>query len=371
MSEVASIRLEGQRLVCQGEWRVRQLTEAIATFEALVWPSVRQITFDGAAITGFDSAAACVLLRWQETLRKRGVTASLDHFSEAAQQTLQLVIQSGVTAITTLPKPNVLPWPALLARDAKRSLNEILGYLAFVGRVASQIGTLFRHPSQFHPGQLAVQINRCGYKGLPIIALLSCMVGVVLAYQLGIQLKNYGANIFIADLLGMSVLREFGPLLTAIMVAGRTGSSLTAELGMMKINQEIDALYTMGISPEGMLAVPRILGLVIALPLLTIWADIFGMLGGMVMASNMLGVTWVDFLARLQHQVPLRMLLIGLGKAPVFAMIISSVGCFQGMEVSGTADSLGKNTTRSVVLAIFFIILADAAFSILFSWLRM
>ena len=168
-------------------------------------------------------------------------------------------------------------------------------------------------------------------------------------------------------MLGLSVLREFGPLLTAIMVAGRTGSAFTAQLGIMKINQEIDALNTMSVTPAELLLLPRLIGLVIVLPLLTIWADIFGVLGGMLMANNMLGVTWHEFLQRFQHAIPVRALIIGLGKAPVFALLIGSIGCFQGMQVQGSAESVGKRTTKSVVLAIFFIIVADAIFSIIFS----
>jgi len=196
-------------------------------------------------------------------------------------------------------------------------------------------------------------------------------VGVVITYQMGLQLKNYGANIYIVDLLGISILREFGPLLTSIMVAGRTGSAFTAELGMMKLNQEIDALNTMGVTPAELLLLPRIIGLVIVLPLLTIWSDIFGVIGGMIMSNNMLDITWYDFLFRFPNVVPLKTLIIGLGKTPVFALIIASVSCFQGMRVSSSAASLGANTTRSVVLSIFFILVADAGFSIIFSELKL
>jgi phospholipid/cholesterol/gamma-HCH transport system permease protein len=167
------------------------------------------------------------------------------------------------------------------------------------------------------------------------------------------------------------VLRVFGPLVTAIMVAGRTGSAFTAQLGTMKVNQEIDALNTMGVTPAELLLIPRLLGLFLVLPLLAMWADVFGILGGMMMAHDMLGVSPYDFLVRFQHVIPLKTLIIGLGKAPVFAMVIGSIGCFEGMRVAGSADSVGKQTTRSVVLSIFFIIVADAIFSILFSKMRL
>jgi phospholipid/cholesterol/gamma-HCH transport system permease protein len=197
------------------------------------------------------------------------------------------------------------------------------------------------------------------------------MIGVVITYQMGLQLKNYGANIFIVDLLGLAILREFGPLLTAIMVAGRTGSAFTAHLGMMKLNQEIDALNTMGVTPGELLLLPRIIGMLIVLPLITVWADIVGVFGGMVMSNNMLGITWYDFLHRFPKVIPLRALLVGLGKTPIFALLIASIGCFQGMQVKEGAASLGQNTTRSVVLSIFFIIVADAIFSVIFSKMKL
>ena len=155
------------------------------------------------------------------------------------------------------------------------------------------------------------------------------------------------------------------------MVAGRTGSAFTAQLGTMKINQEIDALNIMGLPPAQLLVLPRIIGLTIALPLLTMWADIFGVIGGMVMANNMLGVTWINFLQRFQYEIPVKSLIIGLGKAPIFALLIGSISCFEGMMVKGSAESIGKQTTRSVVLSIFFIIVADAIFSIIFSKFRL
>jgi phospholipid/cholesterol/gamma-HCH transport system permease protein len=151
------------------------------------------------------------------------------------------------------------------------------------------------------------------------------------------------------------------------MVAARSGSAFTAQLGTMKINQEIDALNTMGVTPAELLLLPRIFALLITLPLLTIWANVFGILGGMLATMNFLHMSWAEFLNRFQREVPLRVLLIGLGKTPIFALIIASIGCFQGMQVEKNADSVGKLTTRSVVLSIFFIVIVDAIFSLLFA----
>jgi phospholipid/cholesterol/gamma-HCH transport system permease protein len=271
----------------------------------------------------------------------------------------------------SLPVPVQLGWVASIGKNTVISTQGLNRYLAFIGDLTLEALRVLVTNGKKRWNALAGVIYSSGFQALPIIALLSFMIGVVLTYQMGLQLKNYGASIYIVDLLGLSVLREFGPLLTAIMVAGRTGSAYTAQLGMMKINQELDALDTMGVTPAELLLLPKILGLVITLPLLTMWANIFGIFGGMVMASNMLDISWYDFLHRFPHVIPLKTLLLGLSKTPIFALIIGSVGCFQGVYVGNSATSVGENTTRSVVLSIFFIIVADAIFSVVFSKLQL
>jgi phospholipid/cholesterol/gamma-HCH transport system permease protein len=270
-----------------------------------------------------------------------------------------------------VPAKKISSWVFDLGRYAMEQWKEFGDYLRFVGELTMEGLRVSKYPKKFRWAALASVIDKTGLRALPIIALLSFMIGVVMAYQMGTQLRNYGANLFIVDFLGLSILREFGPLLTAIMVAGRTGSAFTAQLGTMNINQEIDALNTMGVTPAELLLLPRIVGLLITLPLLVMWADIFGIIGGMLTAHSMLGVTPHDFLLRFNRVIPLRTLFIGLGKAPVFALLIASIGCFEGLRVHGSSDSVGLQTTRSVVLSIFFIIVADAVFSILFSKMQL
>ena len=188
-----------------------------------------------------------------------------------------------------------------------------------------------------------------------------------MSYQIGLQLSNYGASIYVVDLLGISVLREFGPLITAIIIAGRSGSAFAAQIGSMKIQEEIDALQTIGISPIRRLVVPRILGLIIVLPLLVVWADLFGLLGGMIMSKMTFDIPPATFLTRLVSHTYLTNYLIGLVKTPVFAALIATVGCFRGFAVTGSSVSVGRETTKSVVQSIFLIIVADALFSIVFS----
>ncbi|MFO7640787.1 MAG: ABC transporter permease, partial [Candidatus Competibacteraceae bacterium] len=185
-----------------------------------------------------------------------------------------------------------------------------------------------------------------------------------IAYQGGEQLKFYGANIFIVELVALTLLRELAPLITAIIVAGRTGSSYTAQIGTMRITEEVDALRTIGIPPMDLLVLPKLLALIIALPLLTVFADIFSVFGGMIVARAFLEVSFTEFLDRFAQVVTLTSFLLGVGKAPVFAAIIALVGCYQGFQVRGGADSVGRHTTISVVQAIFLVIAANALFSV-------
>lgn len=357
---------QSRHLTCQGEWILTHIATIKKQFKKIIWPSSGDITIDGQGITKMDSAGAWLLSSELKKLTDNKLTIHIQNFSEQQQKLLSL-IKKQLEKKFELPKVKIPSWLARIGKDAIEQFKEFLNFLAFIGHLTFEALRVTASPKHLRWRALVNVIDKTGYQALPIIALLSFMIGVVIAYQMGLQLRKYGANIFIVDLVGLAVLREFGPLLAAIMIAGRSGSAFTAQLGIMKINQEIDALNTMGVTPAELLLLPRIVGLLIALPLLTIWSDLFGVIGGMLMSKNMFDVSWYDFLHRFQREVPLRALIIGLGKSPVFALIISSIGCFEGMKVSGSAESVGKLTTRSVVLSIFFIIVADAIFSILFS----
>ncbi|MDA3786403.1 MAG: ABC transporter permease, partial [Deltaproteobacteria bacterium] len=208
-----------------------------------------------------------------------------------------------------------------------------------------------------------------GVQALPIIGLLTFLIGVVISYQGGVQLQQYGASIYITDLVALSMTREFAPLITAILVAGRTGSAYTAQIATMQVTEEIDAIRVLGIDPVELLVLPKLAAMLIVMPLLTLYADFLGILGGMLMAGLMLDVSSTAFLQRLPAALTMESYLIGISKAPVFAVIIVMVGCYQGFMAKGSAENVGARTTSSVVLAIFLVIIADALFSIVFSWI--
>ncbi|HSB24886.1 MAG TPA: ABC transporter permease, partial [Burkholderiaceae bacterium] len=197
----------------------------------------------------------------------------------------------------------------------------------------------------------------------------SFLMGIVIAYQGADQLQRFGANIFVVDLVALSMLRELSPLLTAIIVAGRSGSAYTAQIGTMKVTEEIDALRTIGVGPQDVLVLPKVIALVIVMPLLTVYTDVTGVAGGMLMAKLKLGVGYAAFVDRLDEAIQLSSYWTGLAKAPVFALIVALVGCHRGFQVGGSADSVGAQTTVSVVQSIFLVIVTDALFSIVFLWL--
>jgi phospholipid/cholesterol/gamma-HCH transport system permease protein len=224
-------------------------------------------------------------------------------------------------------------------------------------------------PRRLRLRAVVAHVERIGLHALPILGLLSFLIGVVLAYQGADQLRTYGAEIFTVNLLGVSILRELGGLLTAILVAGRSGSAFAAEIGTMKVNEEVDAMRTMGLDPVEVLVLPRLLAMVIALPLLTLYASLMALAGGAVMVVGALGITLPQFLNQLGEAVMLSTFWVGLSKAPVFALLIALAGCYEGLQVTGSAESVGRQTTKSVVEAIFLVIVADAFFSILFAQL--
>jgi phospholipid/cholesterol/gamma-HCH transport system permease protein len=361
---------EEHGFICLGEWTLKNIPKIKNEINKLTLPTSGEISINGSAITLMDSAGAWVLNNVFKRAEKSGLQVQVDHFSEQHAKLISIVKNEAVST-EQIPAPKRTSRLAKIGKITIDQLDEFSSFLSFVGLLSYEFLRIIFRPRYWRWNEVAGVIYKTGLQALPIIALLSFMIGVVISYQMGNQLRAYGANIFIVDLLGLSILREFGPLITAIMVAGRTGSAFTAQIGTMKVNQEIDALNTMGITPAELLILPRLTGLFIALPLLTVWSDIFGIMGGMMMAKNMLGIGWYDFLSRFQHEIPLRALIIGLGKTPVFALLIASIGCFQGMRVRGSADSVGTQTTRSVVLAIFFIIVADAIFSVIFSRLNL
>jgi phospholipid/cholesterol/gamma-HCH transport system permease protein len=269
-----------------------------------------------------------------------------------------------------LPKVESVPrWRQIviqLGKGAHDARHDALDVITFVGRAASWTVNALIHPSCLRPASISRHLSETGIQALPIIGLMAVMIAVVIGYQGVAQLRPYGGEDFTINLVAVSVLREMGVLITAIMVAGRSGSSFTAEIGVMRTREEVDALKVMGIEPMQVLVVPRVIALVITLPLLTFFADIMGLIGGAAISQFLLDVSPTQYLTRLPHVVGGGDLFVGLFKAPIFAFFIAIIGCMHGLRVSGSAESVGKETTRAVVKSIFLVLVLDAFFSILF-----
>ena len=358
-----------QGLALSGSWTARGVGAIGSQLEALGARAGSEMIIDGSRIEALDTVGAWTLQKLLHRLHAEGAETRLRDVRPEFAKLLEIARQQAAGRHATPASITVARASALdrLGRGAAAAYGQTVALLGFVGESAAAFAGSCARPSRFRWRPILFNIRSAGFDALPIVGLLSFLLGVVVAYQGATQLKQYGANIFVADLVGLSMLREFAPLLTAIIVAGRSGSAYAAQIGTMTVTEEIDAMRTIGIAPLDLLVLPKIIALVIALPLLTVFADVLGVFGGMIMPRSQLGLGFGDFLDRLVKAVSITSYMIGVGKAPVFAVIIAVVGCFQGFRTKGGADSVGRQTTRSVVQAIFLVIVADALFSIAFS----
>lgn len=358
----ASVR--GDRLVCRGTWTVHGVGGLRAHLEKLDWPRAERVVLDCAGIDAFDTAGAWLLADVVKRRAAAGQEVALEHLRPEYRVLLDLV-EARAPKAPPMPPPPPLGWVARIGFQTCLRFDEARGMLAFLGESTATFLRHIRHSRHWRTRAVLHNIQHAGFDALPIVGLLAFLIGVVIAYQAATQLARYGANIFIVDLIGHSILRELGPMIVAIIVAGRSGSAYAAQIGTMKVSEEIDALRTLGVSPFEVLVLPKMIALVLVLPLLTLYADMVGVFGGYLVARFQLDVDTYSFLDRFDDTIRVSTFLFGVGKAPVFAMIIALVGCYQGFRAAGSADSVGRHTTLSVVQSIFLIIIADAVFSVL------
>lgn len=381
LASEAVIELGDETIRCRGSWTLARLVEVErwlaarpkhglehADGESVARGGPTGTSVDASGIEALDTAGAWLLRKVVRTLDRAERRAVLTGLRPGHAALLAMLdspaVRSAEAALASSTPP--LGAVAQLGKRAATSLREGVLLLAFVGEVAHAALRALAQPVRIRWRPILHNVRTAGFDALPITGLLVFLMGIVIAYQGASQLRRYGANIFVADLVGLAMLRELSPLLTAIIVAGRSGSAYAAQIGTMKVTEEVDALRTVGIAPMEQLVLPKIAALTIALPLLTVYADALGVAGGMVMAKSELEVGFPDFLERLRYAIVQSDFLVGIGKAPVFAAIISLIGCFQGFQVAGDAESVGRRTTVSVVQSIFLVIVADALFSVVF-----
>ena len=359
---------DGHKLALGGSWTIGESARLDRELKDIK-PAGGTIEIDASQVSRMDSTGAWLLLRTRRALESAG--AKISHFTlpELYQPLLENLDQE------RKPEPHKSRIPSgfrgrlyKIGRATVHASHQAVSMLGYLGRVTVETGEAITKPK--HNLRIAAmfhQVEETGINALPIVGLLAFLIGVVLAYQGADQLKRFSAEIFTINLLGVGILREIGGLITAIIVAGRSGSAFTAHIGTMRVNEEIDAMQTMGLNTVDMLVLPRIVGLVIALPLLTFYSDIMGLIGGAMMCYFQLNITIPVFLRQLNDAVTVNTLMVGLIKAPVFAFVIALVGCYEGFQVERNAASVGLLTTRSVVESVFLVIVLDAAFSVMFS----
>ena len=366
--QAATIKIsEDQVIYCEGCWTLSKLGRLDQRLKTMSWPSQTDLVWDGSQISAIDTGGALVLHQSLAALQRQGHHITWRGLREECAQLLKLVART-YQALETAEHPVAPSWLERIGFRTWTDLQHSLKALGFLGESTVGLFRLLGSPRHIRWRVLLRNLELDGFHALPIVGLLSFLMGVVIAYQGAEQLRTFGANIYIVDLVGVSMLREISPLVTAILVAGRSGSAYTAQIGTMRVTEELDAMRTLGISPMNYLVLPRTLVLVLAVPLLTVYADIVGVLGGMMIAANQLGVSFTEFITRFEYAIALKHYIIGIIKAPVFAVIIALVGCYQGFQIRGGVDSVGQHTTISVVQSIFLVIVFDAFFSIFLSW---
>jgi phospholipid/cholesterol/gamma-HCH transport system permease protein len=322
-------------------------------------------------VDALDTAGAWLIARTRRRFAERGAEVAVTGLSGSFQPLLDTVERECCAPpVERQPGDSFLRFLERVGRGFCRAASQGVSLVGFFGQVAVEAMGTIRSPRRLRVTALLHHIEETGLNALPIVGLLSLLIGIVMAYQGADQLRRFGAEIFTVNLVGISILREIGGMMAAIIVAGRSGSSFTAQIGSMKVNQEIDALETLGLNTIEVLVLPRMVALMITLPLLTFFSNVMGLAGGAVMSYFNLGIQLPAFLHQLRPVIGGWVFWIGLIKAPAFAAIIAVVGCFEGLKVEGSAASVGRGTTQSVVESIFLVIVADAAFSILFSSLR-
>jgi len=357
--EVATYKITGKPTI-----------QRLATIEKELISSQRSVTaksivWDLSELRSMDSALSLLVAKEIENAKNSDKEVCLSGMNSDVEKMLRMAQEHAHFGKEFMP-----PQEGLLHAigvDSAYRFAKFLEFLSFFGQTSMVFFGSFFHLRHIRWKEMTFEIYESGIKALPIIVLTMFLIGIVVAYQSATQLAIYGANIFIVDMLGTSILRELAPMLTAIIVAGRSGSSYAAQIGVMKITEELDAMRTMGFDPFAFLVLPRMMALMIMMPILIFFADIAGIIGGMLIAKIELGLTTTIFTERFVEVVSVKHFWIGLLKGPFFALLITTIGIYRGLQVKNDTQSIGFNTTKAVVESIFAVIICDAFFSILFT----
>ncbi len=329
---------------------------------------IAEIKVDLQGVEDYDSYLVVLLADLQLHCRERNITCTIEGANENMRRFIDMMEKPllGDGELKHKEGNTVVDYIESVGERTATFINDARFGVSFVGEMTLATIDIFRRPSSIRWKDFPFFFSRGGVNALPIVALINFLIGVITGYQGAVQLHKFGADIFLSDLVTISLTRELAPLMTAIIVAGRSGSAYAAEIGTMKVGEEIDALKSMGFHITRFLILPRVLATAISLPLLTIFADLMGIIGGVVAASFILDISLVRFLNQAQQALQYWDFFTGVFKSVLFGVVIGMVGCYRGLQVEGGAESVGKYTTQAVVTSIFLIILIDAVFTVIF-----
>lgn len=361
------------RILLKGDWVIENAHDIDQTMRALFPFNSRQSSrvsatqLDCSGLTSLDTTGAVLVRRFAGAMGE-DCEATLTGVPEAHKPLLDVITCCPPDART---EPEAMPWYiAILSGTGEAfwmALRSFARLLSFLGLMLVRLMGSITDPGRVRLIPIIHQMDVTGMRAMGIVGLISFLIGAVMVNQGAIQLAKFGADIFVIDMMGISHLRELGILLTAIIIAGRSGSAFTAQIGSMVLNEEVDAMRTIGMDPIDVLVLPRLIALVVCLPLLAFYADVVGIAGGMLMAWIQLDISPGNFIVYFREEISVDHFWVGIIKAPFFAAIIATCGCYQGLRVEGSADALGSRTTKSVVQAIFLVIVFDALFAIFFT----
>jgi phospholipid/cholesterol/gamma-HCH transport system permease protein len=364
-SKKPSLQVSGESssmtLVLTGSWDLRNLAAAPALRKKIKhYGAIEDAKWDISKVDLLDSTAAFIL--WQSWGKRIPVGIQM----RSEHQRLFEYWHARKISITKPTRVERFSAVNYMLRSIQEFLLHLAAWFTMFGQLILDLGYLLLHPSAAPWKEISYNIYQAGVRAMGITALVGFLIGVSLSYLSALQLQNFGAEIYVIDLLGFSIIRELGPMLTAILIAGRSGSAMTAEIGIMRVTQELDALTAMGVSHSMRLILPKVIALAIALPLLIIWTDTIALIGGIISAQLSMGIGYQQFLDQLPKAVPIVNFYIGIGKGVVFGVLIGLIACHFGFIIKPNTESLGNETTNSVVSAITAVILVDTMFSTLF-----
>jgi len=356
-------------LYLTGVWRLPNVPAIAARLRELGLREGTPIVLDGSRLETLDTAAGFILLRHLASVGFTRATVSGRGFDPRYERLLLLVYERMATPPAAAHTEH-LGLVQGVGEAVLSMFQQLKTHLDFLGIVTLELLSLVRRPGRFRTKETVSQFEAVCIDAVPIVALVNFLIGVVIAYVLGVQAQRYGATLFVADGIALGICRELSPILSSVLVAGRSGAAFTAQIGTMKVEDEIDAISTLGLSPIQVLVIPRLVALVVALPLLVFVGDVAGIAGGLLVGTWQLDIAPQVFMDRVHTALEMRHFVIGIAKAPVFAAVVAIIACGMGLQVSRDARSLGQNTTSTVVQCIVWVIILDAVFAVAFQHLE-